>query len=390
MKRFLALALLCSMPALAQNATPVQLATDQAVIHSNATVSSSSSSIVSGLTGRQVDLIVNAKGTFTGSPSLTYCLQEVDPGDRTTVIGSQACGAAITAAATQTVSLPAIGGNLVKVSWTFTGTSITQVYATLRAKPIQAFLASNTLASNTVNATCADPGTGCGAGAQIVTPMAGVFGVSFHLPSSSTLAGTNALKAECSTDDGSTFALSAYFSVPGSPPSQQATVSSGSAYDATIVGWGGCTHIRVRNVSATGSGAAIMRGTAIATQAMVVVGDLTGVKTDLSNWITTSSGLSTATTLTQIVAANGSFSTYIKNWKCSSSAAATTTADQQCTLKYGTGTNCATGTTYVDGCFQPALGGCNGQEIVVPAGKAVCWIHAAAGSKIVTVTYEQK
>jgi hypothetical protein len=110
---------------------------------------------------------------------------------------------------------------------------------------------------------------------------------------------------------------------------------------------------------------------------------------DLSDWTTASSGLSTVTALTQIVAVSGSNKIYVLNWKCSSSAASTTTTDQQCTLKYGTGSNCVTGTTYIDGCFQTANGGCNGGQLVIPASQALCWIHAAAGSKIVTVTYKQ-
>ena len=109
----------------------------------------------------------------------------------------------------------------------------------------------------------------------------------------------------------------------------------------------------------------------------------------LAGWTTVTSGLSTATTLTELVAASGSNKVYIKNWKCSASVASGTTADNQCVLKYGTGTNCATGTAIIDGCFQAANAGCNGQEIVVPASQAVCWIHAAAGSKYVTITYRQ-
>lgn len=103
------------------------------------------------------------------------------------------------------------------------------------------------------------------------------------------------------------------------------------------------------------------------------------------------SGLSTATTLTQLVAAPGAgVSIYITGWKCSASVAATATADQQCTLKYGTGTNCGTGTTYVDGCFQIANGGCAesmSMPLKVPANNALCWVHAATGSKITRVNY---
>lgn len=108
--------------------------------------------------------------------------------------------------------------------------------------------------------------------------------------------------------------------------------------------------------------------------------------------LSASSGLSTATTLTELIAAPGaSVSIYITSWKCSSSAASTATTDQQCTIKRGTGTACATGTTYVDGCFQTANGGCassfDGGPIKITANNALCWIHAATGSKIVTVNY---
>lgn len=108
--------------------------------------------------------------------------------------------------------------------------------------------------------------------------------------------------------------------------------------------------------------------------------------------LSASSGLSTATTLTELIAAPGaSVSIYITSWKCSSSAASTATTDQQCTIKRGTGTNCGTGTTYVDGCFQTANGGCassfDGGPLKITANNALCWIHAATGSKIVTVNY---
>jgi hypothetical protein len=141
MKKLIALALaFFTLPVFAAVVTNpgsgVKLVGDTYRVHAAATISSSSSITITGISGRQVDLIVNAKGTFTGSPSLTYTLQEVDPGDGTTVIGSAFAGTAITVAGAQVVTLPAIAGDVVKVSWTFTGTSITLVNATLRAKSV--------------------------------------------------------------------------------------------------------------------------------------------------------------------------------------------------------------------------------------------------------------
>lgn len=109
----------------------------------------------------------------------------------------------------------------------------------------------------------------------------------------------------------------------------------------------------------------------------------------LSNYATATSGLSTATALTQIIAGSGSNKTYILNWKCSASVASTTSTNEQCLLKYGDDASCATNTVTIDGCFQPVNGGCNGGQIVIPASKYVCWMHAVAGSKFVTVTYRQ-
>jgi len=103
------------------------------------------------------------------------------------------------------------------------------------------------------------------------------------------------------------------------------------------------------------------------------------------------SGLSTATVLTQLIAAPGaSVSVYIHSISCSASVASTTTADQQCRIKAGTGAACATGTTDLWGAFQPANGGAAvtfPSPIKVTANNAVCWIHAVVGSKIVNIQY---
>jgi hypothetical protein len=119
---------------------------------------------------------------------------------------------------------------------------------------------SNTQAANTLSTTCADPGTSCAAGSFIAIPTAGQKSFGFHVPTSATLAGT--LKAECSFDAGATYNLNiAYFDVPGVTPQSTAVMSSGLQYDATIMGCGGADRLRVRNVNATGSGAVNMIGT---------------------------------------------------------------------------------------------------------------------------------
>lgn len=98
---------------------------------------------------------------------------------------------------------------------------------------------------------------------------------------------------------------------------------------------------------------------------------------------------STATTLTEIQAApvTGA-SLYITDITMSASVIATTTTDQYLTLKSGTGTNCGTGTAVVLAAYNLAMAGVvlNLQTpIKLPAASALCFIHAAVGSKSVVV-----
>jgi hypothetical protein len=108
---------------------------------------------------------------------------------------------------------------------------------------------------------------------------------------------------------------------------------------------------------------------------------------------TVTTGLVTTTTLSQIVAAPAAGAIRLLSVVASASVAATTTADQQLRFKSGTGSNCATGTADVIGAFNAANGGFAiawppGAGPKLAATSALCWIHAAAGSKIITVTYE--
>lgn len=111
------------------------LDTYQQVVHSNATITTSGSSVVAMNFGhKEVSLVVNVTVAPTGTtPSITYTIQEVDPGNGTTTISAAKSGAAITGLGTQIITLPVMYGGDVIVSWVVTGTSpsFTGVYATL-------------------------------------------------------------------------------------------------------------------------------------------------------------------------------------------------------------------------------------------------------------------
>lgn len=116
---------------------PVFLDPNQQAVHSNATLTASGSSILSGYGVKEISLFINIKAAPTGTlPTLQFTLQEVDPGDGTTVIGSVVTSTVISAIGIQRLTLlSAFGGNI-KVSWTVGGSSpsFTQVYATLVGK----------------------------------------------------------------------------------------------------------------------------------------------------------------------------------------------------------------------------------------------------------------
>jgi hypothetical protein len=83
-------------------------------------------------------------------------------------------------------------------------------------------------------------------------------------------------------------------------------------------------------------------------------------------------------------------SIHITDITYSASGATTATTDQQNLLKYGTGTNCATGTTLLWGAQGAALATITKRFTVplkVPAAKAVCYMNAAAGTKIISLNY---
>lgn len=107
------------------------------VVQSNATVTTTGSAIFDGFGAKELNLIINNTNAPTGTtPTITYSISEVDPGNLTTLLGNTATGTAISTVTTQIVSLPIMYTGTVQVTWTVTGTtpSFTGLYASLISK----------------------------------------------------------------------------------------------------------------------------------------------------------------------------------------------------------------------------------------------------------------
>ena len=144
----------------------------------------------------------------------------------------------------------------------------------------------------------------------------------------------------------------------------------------------------------------LLSRTTLETTVAVTATDTRPVECRNPGQATVSPAVSTAVILTELIPIptqvdSTNLSTYITSIVASSSAASSTAADAQFTLRYGTGTACATGTTLlVTLAMNVANGGVvwalpPGSAIKVPAGNAVCWIHSVAGSKAISATYFQ-
>jgi hypothetical protein len=80
---------------------------------------------------------------------------------------------------------------------------------------------------------------------------------------------------------------------------------------------------------------------------------------------------------------------FITDITASSSVIGSTTADEALELKYGTGTNCGTGTTVLWAAFNLALAPIHASfrtPLKVPGGSDLCWMHAGTGNKTFIVT----
>jgi hypothetical protein len=149
-----------------------------AVVQSNATIGASGSSIITtnDFGTQQISLVINITASPTGTtPTITFTIQEVDPGNGTTVFGNSATSTALNSISINTITLTSSTSNSIKVSWTVTGTtpSFTGVYATLVTKatpttqPISGTVTAANASVSTVGA--APPTSATYVGASVTT-----------------------------------------------------------------------------------------------------------------------------------------------------------------------------------------------------------------------------
>lgn len=117
---------------------PIIIDPNQQSIHSNSTINASDSRVYSGFGTKEISLLVNVKNAPTGTlPTLQFTVQEVDPGDGTTVFGSSVSTVVINAVGVYRATFRATYGGHLKVSWVVGGSAgptFTGVYSTLTAK----------------------------------------------------------------------------------------------------------------------------------------------------------------------------------------------------------------------------------------------------------------
>lgn len=109
----------------------------QIVLQATTPTTTSGSAIFDGFGAKEMVLIINVTSAPTGTtPSITFSINEVDPGDLTTLLGNSSSGSAITTGpTTQIVDLPMMYSGTVQVSWTVSGTTPSfPVYASLVSK----------------------------------------------------------------------------------------------------------------------------------------------------------------------------------------------------------------------------------------------------------------
>jgi hypothetical protein len=114
------------------------------------------------------------------------------------------------------------------------------------------------------------------------------------------------------------------------------------------------------------------------------------VKPEGRNLIRCHTLVSTATTLTELTgcAVEAGTTYYVTDIIFASSVISATAADSQLTLKYGTGTACATGTAVfwvASNLAHTTVTSHLQTPIRIPKGNAICWIDSPAGTKSVTV-----
>lgn len=117
--------------------SPADIGPQVSAIHSNATITANGSSSFLTYGAKEITLLVNIKAAPTGTaPTLTFFLEEMDPGDQATQILTTINTGALNAIGTYAVTLRTTRSGCVRVRWTISGASasFTQVYTTLQQK----------------------------------------------------------------------------------------------------------------------------------------------------------------------------------------------------------------------------------------------------------------
>jgi hypothetical protein len=159
------------VPSAAQGALGIVNMSNDYIVQSNATVTTSGSTFVTAnyYGTQEIAIIVNV-GTVTGTGSITYTIQEVDPGNNTTLFGNSASTSAIStgnAPAVFTAVLNSTTSPVVRVSWVVTGTFSASIYTTVVSKTTPVTQAvSGTVTAN--NASVSTTGTAVPASATFV------------------------------------------------------------------------------------------------------------------------------------------------------------------------------------------------------------------------------
>lgn len=117
---------------------PVFQDPNQQEVHVDATITTSGHAVFTGYGATEITLFVNVKASPSGTtPTLSFTIQEVDPGDGVTLIGATSTSTTITGIGVQRVTLASTFGGSIQVSWVVGGTAsptFTHVYTTLVAK----------------------------------------------------------------------------------------------------------------------------------------------------------------------------------------------------------------------------------------------------------------
>jgi hypothetical protein len=167
------------VPSAAQGALGIVNMSNDYIVQSNATVTTSGSTFVTAnyYGTQEIAIIVNV-GTVTGSGSITYTIQEVDPGNNTTLFGNSASTSAIStgnAPAVFTAVLNSTTSPVVRVSWVVTGTFSASIYTTVVSKttPVTQAVSGTVTATNpSVSTVAAAPPTSATYVGALVTTAA--------------------------------------------------------------------------------------------------------------------------------------------------------------------------------------------------------------------------